>query len=118
MNQNYMSADPSVIAALKIQNCYKCKQYMTYNSHIYVMYKLRFCNSCNLYKKSVQVATCTNSIYKLQLVQVELYKLQHVQISNLYKLQLVQAPYLLFEHCILINLNFKFYEINSSHLHE
>ena len=48
--------------------------------YIYVMYKLRFCTSCNLYKKSVQVATCTNSLYKLQLVRVDLYKLQLVQI--------------------------------------
>ena len=34
-----------------------------------ILYKL------NLYKKSVQVATCTNSLYKLQLVQADLYKL-------------------------------------------
>ena len=34
----------------------------------------------------VQAASCTNSLYKLQLVQVDLYKLQHVQILDLYKL--------------------------------
>ena len=62
--------------------------------HVSVMYKLRFCTSCNLYKKSAQVATCKNSLYKLQLVRVDLYKLQLVQMSDLYKLQLVQAPYL------------------------
>ena len=62
------------------------------------MYKLKLCTSCNLYKKSVQVATCIKSLYKLQLVQVDLYKLQHVEILNLYKLQLVQAPYLSFEY--------------------
>ena len=33
-----------------------------------------------LYKKSVQVATFINSLYKLQLVWVDLYKLQLVQI--------------------------------------
>ena len=27
--------------------------------NVYVMYKLRFCTSCNLYKQFVQVATCT-----------------------------------------------------------
>ena len=75
------------------------------------MYKLRFCTSCNLYKKSVQVATCTKSLYKLQLVQVDLYKLQHVQILDLYKLRLVQAPYLSIEQCILMNLNFKIHKM-------
>ena len=82
------------------------------------MYKLRFCASCNLYKKCVQVATCTNSLYKLQLVQVHLYKLQHVQILDLYKLQLVQAPYLSVEQYILMNLYFKIHKINVSGLHE
>ena len=38
--------------------------------HTYVMYKLRFCTSCNLYNSSVQVATCMASLYKLQLVQL------------------------------------------------
>ena len=75
------------------------------------MYKLRFCTSCNLYKKSVQVATCTKSLYKLQLVQVDLYKLQHVQILDLYKLRLVQAPYLSIEQCILMNLYFKIHKM-------
>ena len=65
---------------------------------LYVLYKLRFCTSCNLYKKSVQVATCTNSLYMLQLVRIDLYKLQHVHILDLYKLQLVQAPNVLVEH--------------------
>ena len=31
--------------------------------YIYVMYKLRFCTSCNLYRFLVQVATCTSSIF-------------------------------------------------------
>ena len=74
--------------------------------HTYAMYKLRFCTSCNLYKRSVQAATYTNSLYKLQLVWVDLYKLQLVQILDLYKLQLVQAPYLSVEKCILMNLYF------------
>ena len=82
------------------------------------MYKLRFCTSCNLYKKSVQIATCANSLYKLQLVQVDLYKLQHVQILDLYKLQLVQAPYVSVEQCILKNLSFKIHKMNISYLHE
>ena len=86
--------------------------------NIYVMYKLRFCTSCNLYKKSVQVATGTNSLYKLQLVQADLYKLQHVQILTMYKLQLVQAPYLLVEQYILMILYFKIHKINTSDLHE
>ena len=72
------------------------------------LYKLQLVQeirtSCNLYKKSVQVATCKNSLYKLQFVQVDLYKLQHVQILALYKLQLVQVPYLSVENCILMNL--------------
>ena len=80
--------------------------------HVYVIYKLRFCTSCNLYKKSVQVATCTNSLYKSQLVQVDLYKLQHVQNWNLYKLQLVQAPYLSAEQCLLMNLYLKIHIID------
>ena len=42
----------------------------------------------------------------LQLVQVDLYKLQLVQILDLYKLQLLQAPYLSVEKCILMNLCF------------
>ena len=79
------------------------------------MYNLRFCTSCNLYKKSVQVA---NSLYKLQLVQVDLYKLQHVQILDLYKLQLVQAPYLTAERCILLHFYFKIHKINISDLRE
>ena len=79
--------------------------------YVSVMYKLRFCTSCNLYKKSVQVATCTNSLYKLQLVWVDLYKLQLAQILDLYKLQLVQAPYLSVEKCILMNLYFKIHKI-------
>ena len=54
--------------------------------------------------QEICTATCTNSLYKLQLVQVDLYKLQHVQILDLYKLQLVQASYLLAELCILIYL--------------
>ena len=62
------------------------------------MYKLRFCTSYNLYKKSVQVATCTNSLYK------------HIHILDLYKLQLVQAPYVSVEKCILMNLYFKIYK--------
>ena len=82
------------------------------------MYQLRFCTSYNLYKKSLQVATCKSSLYKLQLVQIDLYKLQHLQISDLYKLQLAQAPYLLVEQCILINLYFIFHKINISDLHE
>ena len=52
----------------------------------------------------------TNSLYKLQLVQVHLYKLQHVQILDLYKLQLVQAPYLSVEQYILMNLHFKIHK--------
>ena len=79
--------------------------------YVYVMYKLRFCLSCHLYKKSVQVATCTNSLYKLQLVWVDLYKLQHVQVLDLYKLQLAQASYLLIEQCIIMKLNFNAYLI-------
>ena len=55
--------------------------------HIYVMYMLRFCTSCNLYKKYVQVATCTS---------------EPVQILDLYNLQLVQAPYLSLEQYIFI----------------
>ena len=90
----------------------------TYICIIYVTYKLRFCTSCNLYKKSVQVATCTNRLYKLQLVQVDLYKLQHVQILDLYNLQLVQALYLSVEQCILMNLYFKMQKVNRSDLHE
>ena len=43
-------------------------------------------------------------LYKLQLVQVDLHKLQHVKILDLYKLQLVQAPYFSVEQCILMNL--------------
>ena len=82
------------------------------------MYKLRFCTSCNLYKKSVQVATCANSLYKLQLVHADLYKLQHVQMLDLYRLQLVQAPYVSIEQCILMNLYFKIHKINISDLHE
>ena len=66
------------------------------------MYKMRFCTSCNLNKKSVQVATCTNSFYKLQ----------HVQMLNLYKLQLVQGSYLSVEQCILMNLYFKVHKVN------
>ena len=53
--------------------------------HKYVMYKMRFCTSCNLYKEPVQVATCTRSLYKLQLVQDWLYKLQLI-LDWLYKL--------------------------------
>ena len=69
------------------------------------MYKLRFVqvgtctrNLYKLYKQLVQVATCTNSLYKLQLVQVDLYKLQHIQILDLYKLQCVQALYFSVKH--------------------
>ena len=83
-------------------------QYLfTFVKFIYVMYKLRFCTSCNLYKKSVQFATGTNSLYKLQLVWIDLYKLQ-----------LLQAPYLSVEKCILMNLYFKIYKIIISDLHE
>ena len=64
---------------------------------IFVMYNLRFCTSCNLYKKSVQIATCANSLYKLQLVQ---------------------APYVSVEQCILKNLSFKIHKMNISYLHE
>ena len=42
---------------------------------IYVMYKLRVFTSCNSYKESVQVATCTSKLYNLQRVQDCLYKL-------------------------------------------
>ena len=55
----------------------------------------------------VQVATCTNSLYKLQLVWVDLYKLQ-----------LVQAPYLSVEKCILMNLYYEIHKINISNLHK
>ena len=82
------------------------------------MCKLRFCTSCNLYKKSVQVATCINSLYKLQLVQVNLYKLQHVQFLDLYKLQLVQAPYFLVEQCVLMNLWYIIHNINIADLRD
>ena len=71
-----------------------------------------------LLEKSVQVVTCTNSLYKLQLIQVDLYKLQYVQILDLYKLQLVQAPYFSAEQCILKNLSFKIHNMNISNLHE
>jgi hypothetical protein len=37
--------------------------------YIYVVYKLRFCTSYNLYKNIVQVITCTTQKYKLKLVQ-------------------------------------------------
>ena len=50
-----------------------------YFFYIYVMYKLRFYTSCNLYSPAVQVATCTTTLYELQLVQNWLYKLQLVQ---------------------------------------
>ena len=48
---------------------------------------------------SVQVATCTRILYKLQLVQVDLYQLQHVQILDLYNLQLVQTQYFSADQC-------------------
>ena len=55
----------------RIQSCQVCilyipssvrlmKDKLSIQHNIYVMYKLRFCISCNVYKKSVQVATCTN----------------------------------------------------------
>ena len=53
------------------------RSYNAKQKYIDVVYKLRFL---------VQVATCTNSLYKLQLVQTDLYKLQLVQILDLYKL--------------------------------
>ena len=83
-----------------------------------VMYKLKICTSCNLYKKSAQVATCTNSLYELQLVQVDLYKLQHVQSLDLCKLQLLQASYFLVEQCILINLYFKIHKVHKFDLYK
>ena len=76
------------------------------------MYKLRFIS------QSVHVATHANRLYKLQLVQVDLYKLEHVQILDLYKLQLVQAPYFSVEQGILINLFIKIHKINRSHLQD
>ena len=88
------------------------------NILIYVMYKLRFCSSCNLYKKSVQVATCITSLYKLQLVLVDLYKFQLVHILDLYKLQLVQALYSAVEKGILMNLYLKICTISISDLHK
>ena len=64
-----------------------------------------------MYKlKEICTATCTNSLYKLHLVQVDLYKLQHVQILDLYKLQLVQASYFSAELCILIYLFIQIYK--------
>ena len=51
----------------------------------------------------VQVATCTDFSYKFKLykhlVQVDMYKLQHVQILDPYKFHI-----LLVEQCILMNL--------------
>ena len=82
------------------------------------MYKFRFCIIGNLYKKSIQVATCTKTVYKLQPVQVDLYKLQHVQILDLYKLQLLQAPYLSVEQCIFMNLYFKIHKMDISNLYK
>ena len=35
-----------------------------------VMYKLRFCTSCNSLKDPVQVATCTTSIYSCNLYNI------------------------------------------------
>ena len=52
---------------------------------VYVIYKLIFCTSYNLYKKSVQIAICTNSLHKLQLVQIDLYNFQDAHILDLYK---------------------------------
>ena len=54
----------------------------------------------------------------LQLIRVDLYKLQHVQVLDLYKLQLVQASYLSVEKCIIMKLNLKIHEGNRSDVHE
>ena len=51
-------------------------------------------------------------LYKLQLLQVDMYKLQHVQNLDLSNLQLVQTPYLSDEQCILMNLYCKIHKIN------
>ena len=82
------------------------------------MYKLRFCSSWNLYKKSVQVATCTTTLYKFQLVLVDLYKLKLVHILDLYKLQLLQALYSAVEEGILMILYLKICTISISDIHK
>ena len=56
-------------------------------------------------------------LYKLQFVQVDVYKFQNVQILDMYKLQLVKVPYLSDEQCILMNLYFKFMK-STSDLHD
>ena len=82
-----------------------------------ILHKLQLvqeiCTNCNSYKLFVQVATCTDFLYK-----VDLYKLQHVQILDLCKLQLVQASYFSVEQCILMDLYFKIHKVHKFDLYK